>query len=268
MTQLDNGAKRLLEILTKAKDGSVANTPPLPAWGKVFGIIDRGGDVIHENEEFEVAHCLVELRQLINDIENQLRSIEGLDLELYLEPFPRIRNVCRLAALVHGSLGQTMNQLSPSDLTVLKFCANELSKHYSEPVVDEQWLKEFAAQVDALFDEVKESDLIKDLKDFLLKQLEIIRRAIQEYRIRGVERLKEALERVAGSLILHEDLIKKSNDKPEVGKFSKIFNGLVSIVTFASKATPLIGPAAKAIGLLLPSDPNAIPPVDLSLKDQ
>jgi hypothetical protein len=48
-----------------------------------------------------------------------------------------------------------------------------------------------------------------------------------------------------------------------MSKFSKIFYRLGSLVTFASKAGTFIGPAYDAFKLLLPGDPNAVPPVKL-----
>lgn len=260
MPENDNGARRLLDILEKAQE--VGHLAPLHGWATVFGITEKEGPVVNEDEEFEVARRLVQLHQLVIDVEVQLRSIEGLEIELYLEPFPRIRSVIKPSMLNSGQLGSPMKLISSSDITVLKFCATELSKHYAEPVVDEQLLLELRSQIDSLFDEVRASSLPKELKEFLLKHLETVRRAIQEYRIRGVERLKEALEQLAGSVMVNENLLKASKESEAVTKFSRIFYGLVSIVTFASKVTPLIGPAATAIGLFLPADPDAIPAID------
>src|SRR5215212_8714611 len=219
MTEIDNSAKRLLEILKRAKDVGLSNAKPAIAWGRVFEIIQIENNTISEADEFEVARRLVQLHQLINDVESRLTAIPELDHGLYLRPFPRIRKVCLLSMLDQGALINVMNQLSEGDLTVLEFCANELSKYHSDRVVDPKTLQELRTQVDSLFDEMAASDTPQMLKEFLLKQLEIIRRAIQEYRIRGIERLQEALERVVGSIILNEDLIDNSHDKEGVSKF-------------------------------------------------
>src|SRR5258705_7440400 len=119
----DNGAKRLLEILLKAKDGDLASVPPVNAWASVFGIINKDNSgVLKEEQEFDVARRLVQMHQLVIDVENKLKSIEGLEVELFLEPFPRIRNVVRLSVLASSQMGAFINQITSSDITVLKFC--------------------------------------------------------------------------------------------------------------------------------------------------
>jgi len=259
----DNAAKRLVEILQRAKSTEISNAPTVVGWARVFGIVTESTNEISEQEEFEVGRRLIQVYGLIDEIETQLLSINGLNHSLYLRSFPRIRSVCRLSTFKEGSLINVMGQLSDADLTVLEFCGHELSKYYSERVVDPDQLKDLTVRIDSLFDEIEGSNLPKELEQFLLTQLETIRRSIQEYRIRGLERLKEALERVVGSMILNEELIKGSVDKAEVGKFRAVCSSLYSIVIFAAKIKPLIQPVAQAIGLLLPGDTNAVPPVKL-----
>jgi len=259
----DNAAKRLVEILQRAKTVEISNAPTVVGWARVFGIVTETTNEVSEEQEFEVGRRLIQVYGLIDEIETQLLSIDGLNHSLYLRSFPRIRSVCRLSTFKEGALSNVMGQLNDADLTVLEFCGHELSKYCSERVVDPDQLKDLTTRIDSLFVEVESSNLPKELRQFLLTQLETIRRSIQEYRIRGVERLKEALERVVGSMILNEELIKESVDRAEVGKFKGLCSTFYSIVIFAAKITPLVQPVAQAIGLLLPADPNAVPPVKL-----
>jgi hypothetical protein len=257
---IDNPAGRLHRILQKAKDtqetGQIGQARE--GWAKVFDIpasFIRTDRVEREVEE-KLIENLIQLRLLIDETERSLRDIEGLP-ERYLRPFPRIRQIPLTELNV--PFGNYISGITEDTLTVLEFCAEELSGRHSEPVVDDDQLKELLEDVNALFDEIKTSTLPSDLKVLLLQELEEIRKAIQQYRIRGVERLREGLAAVTGSVMVNAELIKNGNQYEAVSKFKKVFFALDSVITLASKAAPLIEPIKRAIGLLMSGDHN-VPP--------
>jgi hypothetical protein len=103
-----------------------------------------------------------------------------------------------------------------------------------------------------LFDEVLASSMPQALKTFILEQLELIRRAIFEYRIRGIERLQEALETSIGALIVNNNLINQGADYEEVRKLGMIVSGLAAVVSFATDTTSLLETVGKYLPALLP----------------
>src|SRR5205085_7285799 len=122
----------------------------------------------------------------------------------------------------------------------LSLGADELSRRHIELSINEDELKEILREVNELFEEVSSSSLEKELKTYILTQLELIRRGINEYRITGIKRLQEALATTIGSMLINRDLINQASDKQEVGKFVSLTMRFANVVTLASKATALI----------------------------
>jgi hypothetical protein len=139
MSKTDNPAGRLLEILEKAK-GSNETGQAIVGWAKLFSI-PTSGNTLSPASEFELVHRMIQLRQLVDETEESLRGIEGINLELYLRPFPRIRQAIPLTNLYSDFKG-LLSMITEGDITVLAFCSEKLSERHSERIVDEEQLKE------------------------------------------------------------------------------------------------------------------------------
>lgn len=236
----NNAANRVLNILEEARVAASKNASQsgYRVWAEVFNISIEGNSVPPEAEE-TVTSSVLQLRKLIDEVEEGLRRFEGLDLELYLKPFPRLREVTRLSLLPSTNFYANLTQLTEGDMTVLAFCAAKIAELPSEPVVTEEQLKELLEDVNALYDQVLESSLESELKRIILGQLNGIRTAIHEYHIRGIARLREELEKSIGVLVLNEDLIKQSNDKEEVKKFGSIITNMATYISIAANLSKL-----------------------------
>ena len=247
-----NPAGRLHEILTKAKQGGGS---PLNVWSRVFELSDYSAYARDPNQagvesQIEVISRILQLRQLIDDAEDSLLRVEGLS-EKYFRPFQRIRPLIHqsLASLTNADLSGILNQITEGDMTVLEFCSERLEERHAEPVVDDKKLQEILEDVTLLFDEVRSSESIDvELKSFILDGLEAIRRGINEFRIRGPVRLKEALGEVIGSLAVNQGIVKDHGNEETVGRFEKLCYRLAAVVSFASDATGLL--TAMKVGLL------------------
>jgi hypothetical protein len=242
----DNSAGRLLNILEEAKK---LNQPGqcIQAWARVLDIPVEHNGTILPDKEVELVHRLIEVHKLVDEVETALKKIEGIKHELYLKPFSRIREVISFTRFNHN-FPDTINKLTESDLTILEFCSEKLSERHIERVVDEEQLKEIQAEINDLLEQVQASTLSDEIKVFILDQLEIIRRAIYEYRIRGIQCLREALQTNLGAVILNRELINTERDRKEVKRFGKIISALASVVTFAADTTTLL----EAVGKYLP----------------
>lgn len=235
----DNPAGRLYKLLREAK--KVQTGTGYTTWGEVFGI--QGIKIQSpplDDHVIEVINGVVQLKELITEIEGKLGKIEGINLPLYLTPFARIKEAIKVSHLPINPYSNILNPISEGDLMVLVFCAEELNRHYSEQQVDGDLLTDIFAEVTVLFNEVVNSELPPELKVFILDQLEVIRRGISEYKIRGVERLRETLGELIGAIVIKRDILDASKERPEVGKFGSIVNLLMSAVTFAADSTTLI----------------------------
>jgi hypothetical protein len=250
---IDNPAGRLHQILLKAKHIAERGEARI-GWAKVFDIPLLDNNVLSPEGEKQLIESMIQLRILVDETEQSLRRIDGIP-ERYFRPFPRItRTPLTDLGLPFGNY---INSITEGDLTVLEFCADKLSDNRPEGLVDEEQLKSLLTDVNNLFNEVNSSKLPSDLKKFILQQLEMIHSAIQQYRIRGIERLREVLSTSLGAIIVNGELVKAGSKTEEVSRFSQIFYSFVSIVSFASKATPLIEPISKVVRLLLPGEHNS-----------
>jgi hypothetical protein len=257
----DNPPGRLLAIINAAKRSDYAAKPMLVGWGYVFGILDsENGDAITLDEEFEVSRCLLDVTELIVGIEAKIRSIADIDQELHLAPFPKFKQTFSLSSMLGGNLASNVNRITDGDITSLKHTVSGLARYYSESLVDEELLRNLKVDLDDLFDEVKGAGIPNELRAFLLRQIETMRRAVQEYWILGHDGLKSALEKILGSLAVNNDLADQALKTSVAQKFVTVFRVFNGAVTFASKIVPLIGPANTLLALMQGVDQGAIPP--------
>lgn len=258
----DNPVGRLLTIVRRTMEiqqlagGAQARV----GWARVFDLQEHN-NALEPEVETEVCLRLIQLRKLITEAEEAIQDLEGLHTERYLRPFVRLRMFVPLTDLM-SQFNQTLGVVTESDMTLLEMASDELSSRHVESVVEEDELKVLREQVDELFDKIKQSNLNDQLKVFILSQLATIRRAIDEYRIRGTERLQEALAEIIGGIYLHQDIIQTEKDKHEVSLYKQVVSRFCSVVLTAAKLTPLLGPASKVLSFLTSGAPD-IPPVDL-----
>jgi hypothetical protein len=245
----DNPAGRMFHLLTKAKASGEGSGYDI--WSKVFDIQQRS-DVLLDSSQFEVIHGLAQLRKVLDEIEDGMRSAEGLDLEIdhYIYPLERIRALLLPTDMSVSNYQTYLQEITPADMTVLALCAMELSKRSAEREANEDELSNLLDDITALYEEILKSSIHKQLKTLILEQLENIRRAIEEYRIGGIRRLRKALGESIGRLYLDKDLIESASvsDKEEVSKFWKIFIRFAAVTTFAADSTAVL----TGLGPILP----------------
>jgi phage gp36-like protein len=229
-----NPAGRLHALLEKAK--ATPGGSAIDLWAIVFGITET--DV--GKKQVEVIHGLLQMRQLIDETHDSLRAISDLH-DRYFRPFERIRAVltqsfAQLQTDIHGQL----NSVTEGDMTTLEFCSERLETQHTEPLIDEDQLQAILLDANALFDEVKDGDFDPDLKSFILDGIESIRRAIFEFRIRGPERIKEAIADILADYMMNQRTPQTPEERASLEKFNDAFARFVSLVTFAVHTQKLI----------------------------
>jgi DNA repair exonuclease SbcCD ATPase subunit len=182
---------------------------------------------------------------LINNLDKELSSIEGLP-ERYRRLVTRISRVFQVHDLT-ADFHTALNQLGEGDLDLLEECQEKLAHYRPEEVADQQALEDLWQDVTALYEEIMVAPLDRELKEFILGQLESIRRAIHEYRVGGIERLRSALATNLGELFLHKELLQKYKENEFLRKTVMFSYKLGSIVTFGADLTTMIGNVAPHI---------------------
>ena len=123
----------------------------------------------------------------------------------------------------------------------LEFCSDTLSRVTPEDVPDEAILDELKHDVEAMIDDVDKADIVSTLKAVILDHLESIRRAVVEYKIRGTQGLRQALDSGIGSLLRHRDELKKTESQHIVTRLMNLFGKIDSYVGVGIAAQKLFG---------------------------
>ena len=246
----ENAGARLFSIMNRLKEAG--GQPALTAWAMALGVqhtpavppnINAGTTV----RPFDVLHAVNETTRLIEEVERKIRSIEGIKLNRYLGTFSRLYTVSDVNTILAGNFHNALQAIADSDLAVLDFCADELQRHYREPVVDQDELNKFLGELNTLFTEIKDSEIDSYLKTFLFARIEEMRRGVVEYQIGGHERLKEALGKTFGMIMVNRDLLEANKEEPAVRTLGNLTGRLASLVSFTSDVASLIESAVKLL---------------------
>lgn len=212
----NNAAWRLLNILRQAQQKH-DNTRTREVWAEVLGV--------PKDSTVELLRKLGLLLQLCALAKAQLQAAGGTKLDTYTKRFDRIEKAFG-ANNLDSHWGPFKSHLTEAALDALEIGAHRLSEIMTESEIPQDELDQLRAQVDDLLTSVMDSDLHQPFKEFVTKHLELIRAAILEYRLRGTEGLREALERSIGSLVLHPDV----QDDVKTTSLGKKFLSVLSTV--------------------------------------
>ncbi|MEK7722748.1 MAG: hypothetical protein AAB336_00195, partial [Acidobacteriota bacterium] len=212
-----NPAQRLFDI---AKDGNkYTEDRSFNVWAEVFNIPESGNKGFTRDEELVVFSRINQCRKLVDEVESLLLLNTSLPEEtkkVYLRPFPKLRTLFCKPSQLYRSHKQNFT-LDQTDFTLLELIIHAVEGVYKEKVADENELKDLVDEIQNLYEQVIDLEIDKNLKRILLDLLKIMENAIHEYRIRGVERLHEAVEQLVGIYIVNEKVINNSKIE-EVGK--------------------------------------------------
>lgn len=240
---VDNGnpAQRLFNIVVSSV--KIINKMPhrqfFLVWADVFDIpYDSEGNLSRE-KELEIISRVNQSRRLVDEVEMLLKKNEDIDLNKYLRPFPQLKKLFPPPFSLTRPASAHYN-LTDSDITILEFGIDAVSRVYKEKAVDENDLKDLLSEIKDLYEQIIGLEIDKNLKRILLDLLKVMENAIHEYRIRGVERLGEAIEQLIGIYGFNKETIENS-DLEEVGKVKKLLGRFGSIYSFAADTVQLLG---------------------------
>lgn len=220
-----NPAGRLYKIIDSAYK-KPDNTKVRDVWSEV---LDCDGQ-----PEAEITRKVVAVYNLCEEVQNLLELIPGINHELFLSAFPKVKR--SIFPLNMGSNWQSQKRnLDQGVIATLQFCSEELKKHYSEEAISEQDLQDIKSQIEDLFEFINISKIDPVLRLALLEELERIRSAISMFKINGAKGLKQALQSTLGSVLANQEKISELHkDKPTI--LEKIFTLLDKLDTFTSRA--------------------------------
>ena len=237
MTNQNNPASRLHSILTKSKLGQFRQHSAMKMWAEVFEI-----DLEEPSGDTLLIVQLANLRGLVDDVKSKVLA-EEVKNSLYLKHFDKIEAATRFDQLGAAWSGSE-NQLTEAAMDGLEHCAELLSKSYAESDISEEILA-IKDNVDELSEEVLASDLDPEIRDFILKELEMIRRGIFDYRTRGAAGLKDSIAMAVGTIVMVQGVPKPGNDNGFYAKTKKIILEIDGLVSTAQRMTAVAAPVVR-----------------------
>jgi hypothetical protein len=220
-----NSASRLHSILSRLKEIPGTN-PCASAFG---GILEVSG-----SNQMLLLERVGRVTALMRRAREQTLALNAP--EDYLAWFEPIQN-----AFFNLNLGAALEdftrKLSPVTLRDLKFCATNLSEHLGEPELAKEEAAHVLEEIDALIKETEESQMDESARQYVLRHLVEIAKALREYEIFGREPIQEEIERTIGSIFFHQKEAQAAGERfwdivRKVGSLVAPAAGLATIAHF------------------------------------
>jgi len=199
-------------------------------WSKVFDV--------NAADTPACLSVLIQVLGLVTDTRRSIESLENIDKEVYLQPIKNIEDSLTITHL-DAAWVNCKRHITEATIVGLAFCADTLSRVAPEEVLDNGVLNELKHEVEAMSDYVEKSEIKSTLKAVILDHLESIRRAVVEYKARGTQGLREALDSGIGSLIRHRDELRKTENQDVMKRLRELFGKIEDCVGVAAGALKL-----------------------------
>jgi hypothetical protein len=194
---VDNPAGRLLDLFVEMQStqGGVVQ--------ECFCTIFK----IPKDDYGQLVAMLATCHRTIDDVEAKLKSAKKDHLiASYQKTATRLKLAVSPANFSMAWKNFTTEYIKDKDLTALEIFSAELSRSCPEKVMGKEELAELLKKLNAVFESVLRSSLEDELKTLILDGLEDLRRAIQEYRIRGMVGIEAAISKNVVNAVMTQDI--------------------------------------------------------------
>lgn len=174
---------------------------------------------------------LIAVDELFQATEEIIRAIPRIDHRRFLRHFPAQRKGFATLHLDNNSKSG-FSFISEAAVEAIDLCAARLSEEFPEAELTNEDLSQLAAKIEEIFNFVEAGNFEPELREVALDLLETLRRGVAEYRIRGVDGLKSALEESVGKLWMY--YTRQAGHVPEE-QFSRLWGLVVEIEAAISK---------------------------------
>jgi hypothetical protein len=225
-----NPASRILAIYDKALSFQPgAGAPYLRLWGSVFGISDSA-DHTHEDE---VVAGLAALRGEIELARARLLE-RGCPPQLFDRYFTTVKGIASPTLLNQDCKGVRVDSKNDVRLA-LEWAAWVLPDEEDEVATED--MENLSGDLTDIETSINRLDLAPQTRDFMLRQIGLIRAALRLYGINGIAPVEEALEQSIGVLKRSAAATKDLEDAtPEVkGVWRRVAGALTRVADLADK---------------------------------
>ena len=227
MSEQTNPFKRLHDGLSVVVDyanrnGISTSNSAQDVWMAALGLEETG---VYK-EQFN-------LLLVVNECEQLIRRIHGIDQERYLARIEKVKS--GILSVGSSRWGSFRSMLNDDFLDALYATSEAVSLLVGEEVIPEEVLISLQENVEDIINRVVDSDLEDELKSVLFNGLEAVRQALLNYQISGAEGIRQALDRNVGLIHRYGEEFKRAGEQRQ-GKevFSDFFDLLKRMDTLVS----------------------------------
>jgi hypothetical protein len=232
-----NGAYRLHLILKNAVSHP-PSTNQMQVWIHAFGLLDLSG----RKQKIQIAYGMKLLFDELDDIVAYLQEI-GHPENAYHHLIELIEQSITPEGIVQQWQDSRI-RLNQAE-AILLILSNFLPDR--ENIIPEDDLSAIRAELEQLEKSLEDKDISPIIRLYIQRQMKLIREALWEYRIRGVQVFYEA--EIKAYLLSEAPEIKEQRDAPPVRKVSQVWQRINKIIDITIKAKSFLEAGVKILQL-------------------
>lgn len=181
-------------------------------------------------EPFEVIRLVESLKSEIRRAERQL-SAASVPASLYQSHFEKAYHATNVNNL--SSPWANLKQYITAELLVcFAFAAHLIDE--DEPEFEEEELSDLEGMVSDLEETISASDIDSELKHFAQQQISLLRRGLEDVRIRGAKAIQKCYVDGLGDIVENAETIKNNSESRVVDKLRTIWTRMRSMTEKAA----------------------------------
>jgi hypothetical protein len=137
--------------------------------------------------------------------------------------------------------GMKQSYLTPGVLVALELCSLRFQQAPNAPAMDEKALDQLQKDIDALVRDIQAAQIGPVVKESVVQNLDLIRKAIAEYRAGASFALRNALEASVGRFHLYAGKYKENMQGDLFGRVTSVVEQFTKLVLPADKGWQLAG---------------------------
>ncbi|MEK5052059.1 hypothetical protein MHH96_01200 [Niallia sp. FSL K6-0212] len=222
---LENPSSKLYHLLKE-----ISELPMDTSWEKAIAQIFE----VDPEDMTEIFNRYVSMLNLFREVEVIVNENERLCTPVSTEHLSRVRYAL-IELNMNGTIRECKNILKYDTLTAMYYLSENISIYFKieEKEIDSSKINDLISQLDNLIADIKNSELPKDLKSLLNRNLIKIKQSLDYYFVSGIEGIRDALESTIGSIIYNSQIVQpeyEDNTMQNVFKFMSRLNDFVSSV--------------------------------------
>lgn len=221
MSTANNPAGRLHEILramlNHKKD---AQQTAYEAFRTILCPTDHRADV--------VVPRIVRVLELPTIVKRKIEAIQDINQGQYISWIPPVEKHFSTRNF-DQKFEYFVAKVDTNILSLVAFCDQLLSSHAPEPTVAQATIDRMRADLEVFAREVRDAELDEHLREYLLHYIDLIDRALIDYRIMGFEAIKDGIVQAGGMLATQKASADRVMGTQFNSKFVAAFLGLAVV---------------------------------------